>query len=164
MSNIDKKEYSNKAILALASTLDKDEAAFQWLLENDVKELAALADVLVWGKQDALEWLKNNHFNNLVSFLGALDEDEDSINYLMNHDGKNWAATAEMVNGSDTAPDWLHQFFPSFGSLANALISSASSGFNIGLGNSGGSGSIGGFGGFGGGGFGGAGGGGSTRW
>jgi hypothetical protein len=118
----DKKIYSTKAILALAAAINRNEEAFQWLLENDEKELAAFADVWVYWQADAMDWLKQNGFNNLVAFIGALDEDDDSINYLMNNEGKNWAATAEMVNGSDTAPDWLRQFFPAFGALADSLI------------------------------------------
>jgi uncharacterized membrane protein YgcG len=162
MSLHDKKEYSEKAILALAATISRDEDAFQWLLDNDNVELAALADVLVYSKQDALEWLKQNAFNNIVSFVGALDEDDDAINYLLNHDGKNWAATAEMVNDSDTAPEWLQKFFPAFGALGDSLISNSRAGRGSVGGFGGGSGGGGGFGGFGGGGFGGGGGGG--RW
>jgi uncharacterized membrane protein YgcG len=158
----DKKEYSAKAMLALAATIRKDEEAFNWLLENDNKELAALADVLVYGQQDALEWLKTNHFNQLVSFVGALEEDEDSINYLMMNDGKKWAATAEMVNGSETAPDWLQKFYPSYGAFAEALISNSGRSGGIGIGGYGGGGGGGGFGGFGGGSF--SGGGGGGRW
>ncbi len=159
MIDRDKKEYSNKAMLTLAATIAKDEEAFLWLLENDNKELAALADVLVYGKQEALDWLKNNHFNHLVAFVGALEDDEESKNYLMTHDGKNWAATAEMVNGNESAPDWLQKFFPSFGNVANALLANASSGRGGGFGGFGGGGGsgTGGFGGFGGGSFGGGG-------
>ncbi len=160
MSNRDKKEYSNIAMKALSSAIKRDDEAFDWLMANDNKELAALTDVLIYGNQEAMDWLKNNHFNNLVSFVGALDEDEDAIIYLMTNEGKNWAATAEMVNGSESAPGWLHKFFPSYGAFADALISCASHGGGMG-GFSGSGGSVGGgFGGFGGGSFGGGGGGG----
>lgn len=163
MESPDQKKYSPQAILALAAAVEKNEEAFTWLMENENKELAALADVLVYGKQSALDWLKNNHFNLITSFVGALEEDEDSINYLMNNHGKQWAATADLVNGNDGAEDWLEQYFPPYRKLADALIANNSSGSHVGLGGfGGGGGSGGGFGGFGGGGF--SGGGGGVHW
>ncbi len=122
MTNPDQKEYSAEAILALSAAIERNENAFDWLTQNEQKELAALAEVILFSKNEAMEWLKNNHFNNVVSFVGALNEDEDAINYLMMNDGKAWAATAEVVNGSDNAQEWLERFFPHFEKLADAII------------------------------------------
>ncbi|HET6991458.1 MAG TPA: hypothetical protein VFJ43_09050 [Bacteroidia bacterium] len=125
MENHNQKIYSQEAILALAAAIGRDDDAFNWLMENDNKELAALADVLLYRKSAALEWLKNNQFSIIVSFIGALGDEEDAINYLMLNHAKQWAATADLVNGNEEAQDWLAQFFPHFGKLADSLISNS---------------------------------------
>ena len=73
MTNPDQKEYSAEAILALSAAIERNENAFDWLTQNEQKELAALAEVILFSKNEAMEWLKNNHFNNVVSFVGALN-------------------------------------------------------------------------------------------
>jgi hypothetical protein len=122
MENPDQKKYSPEAILALAIAIGRDEDAFNWLMENDNKELAALTDVLLYEKNEALDWLKNNHFNLITSFVGALEEDKDAIDYLLLNHGKQWAAVADLVNGNDGAQEWLAQYFPHFIKLADSLI------------------------------------------
>jgi hypothetical protein len=125
MENPDQKKYSEKALLAFGTAVGCDNEAFDWLMNNDYKELGALTDVLVNDSPKAMEWLKNYGFNHLVAFTGALLEEEDAINYLMENNGKNWLATAEMINGSDSAQNWLVQFFPEFAKFAELMNENA---------------------------------------
>ncbi|HEU4718286.1 MAG TPA: hypothetical protein VFU15_10645 [Bacteroidia bacterium] len=156
-----KKTYTPELIERLCSALTRDEDSFRWLMDNHERELAALCDVLVYGKEDAAEWLKNNGFNVIYSFIAVLDENEQAQKYLMDHDAKEWAATADAVNGSDSAYEWLKQYYPHFAHLSDVLssLSNGRGGMGGFSGGSGGGGGIGGggFGGYGGGGFGGGG-------
>jgi hypothetical protein len=122
MENPDQKKYSSEAMLVLTSAIARDEEAFEWLMQNDYKELAALVEVLLYQKQSPLNWLTENHFNHVASFVGALNKDAEAIDYLLLNHGKQWAATADLVNGNREAQDWLMQFFPDFVKLADALI------------------------------------------
>ncbi|MBI3511129.1 MAG: hypothetical protein HY064_10735 [Bacteroidetes bacterium] len=117
------KTYSAPTILALAASIKKDADAFHWLITNNFKELAALADVLVQGKTEALEWLKANEFSALLLFIRALDEDDEAVEHLMENNEKAWAATANYFNGNESAEDFLSAFFPHFLELGKVLES-----------------------------------------
>src|SRR5579863_497146 len=116
------KIYSPKEILVLAAAIEKDEDSFTWLMENDFKELGALCDVLVYGKDTAMDWLKKYGFLNLEAFVVALNDDHDAMDFLMNHSCKEWSATACAVNDDTEAMNWLLKYnFNHFARLADTL-------------------------------------------
>lgn len=122
MEDPNKINYTSQAMLALSAAMARDEEAFHWLMENDFKELAALVDALLYRKFSALTWLRENNFQHIASFIGALKNDQEAIDYLMLNHGKQWAATADLVNGNEKAREWLQQFFPQFIPFADSLL------------------------------------------
>jgi uncharacterized membrane protein YgcG len=154
--------YTSKEILALSSAIEKDENSFKWLMGNNCIELAALCDVLVYGKDSAKEWLTRNGFVTLIQFIDALGEDDESLTSLAKSPHKEWAAVVSFVNdGDDNAMVWLLKSrLKHFAALATTLSSQVSSDSDGGFSGGGGSGGGSGGGGFGGGSFGGGGGGG----
>lgn len=151
------REYSEKEIVELVHAVKREEESFKWLLENNCRELAALCDVLVYGNDNALDWLKRNGFMTLLAFVNSLDSDNDAFHFLLKGQHKEWAAVVNVINDDSKAREWLLKFnLKHFLFLAdNLTLARSSSGGGMGGFSGGGGGS--GFGGFGGGGFGGGG-------
>jgi hypothetical protein len=164
--------YTEREILATTLVIeqtDKSKDSFNWLMENNCIELAALSDAIVTGRKNAREWLNTNGYVSLATFVDALKEEEadNALQALASSPRKEWAAVISVVNDDDNAAlMWLIKsglkYFAALAAILKRKISSASSGSGgFGGGSFGGGGSPvggGGFGGFGGGsGFGGAG-------
>jgi len=79
-------------------------------------------DVLVAGKEDALEWLRANGYKNIALFVDALDEVDGAVQLMMDNNGKAWAATAQSFNGNDSADEFLQAYFPHYFTLVKVLI------------------------------------------
>ena len=101
------KKYTAEEIIMLSKALYKKEEAYEWLKENDCKELAALTDVLLHDNKSALTFLRQFNFEIITEFLGALDDHPSSYKYLMESDSKEWAAVISMLNNSSDALAWL---------------------------------------------------------
>ncbi len=101
------KKYTAEEIIMLAKALYKKEEAYEWLKENDCKELAAFTDVLVHDNKSALTFLHKFNFEVITEFLGALDDRPSAYKYLMENDAKEWAAVISMLNNSSDALTWL---------------------------------------------------------
>lgn len=158
------KIYTEEEILALVSSLEKNENSFKWLMEHCI-ELAAVADALTFGKKTAEKWLETNGYIVLSQFIAALDYDvEQSFQFLVHYEQKEWAAVISFVNDDDDgAMLWLFKsHLKYFAALAGALKERRKRMEKTGIGGIGGigGGDLGGgsgFGGFGGGSFGGGG-------
>lgn len=107
--------YNEEEILALTLTIEhteKSEDSFKWLMEHHCVELAALCDVLVFGKNTARKWLEKNEYTTLTTFLDALNDDTDDedtdLAILLKGMHREWAAVISMVNdGDNNAEGWL---------------------------------------------------------
>jgi uncharacterized membrane-anchored protein YitT (DUF2179 family) len=107
--------YIAEEVLALTLVIEQienSESSFKWLMENNCIELAALCDVLIFGKTTAKKWLEENDYVSLSTFLDAMEEDEgdddDTIQALLKGEHREWAAVASMINdGDDNAEAWL---------------------------------------------------------
>ncbi len=116
------KKYTAEEIIMLSKALYKQEEAYEWLKENDCKELAAFTDVLVHDNKSALTFLHKFNFEIITEFLGALDDHPSSYKYLMENDSKEWAAVISMLNNSSDALAWLTKNdLKHFTILSNAL-------------------------------------------
>ena len=104
-------KYTELQILALVKALESDEDAFKWLVKNCL-ELAALSDFLLFRKNNAREWLIKNNYLVLCNFINAVSDydyyDDDSNEFLIKSNHREWAAVVSIVNdGDENADIWL---------------------------------------------------------
>jgi uncharacterized membrane protein YgcG len=160
---MEEKSYPAEVISTLTAAINGDNQAYDYLVNNHLKELAALRDYLHYGDDEAMNFLQRFGFKTIASFAMAFQGDEEALRHLLSLPEKEWAATIFAANDDSKAKDWLYsQHLSYFVLLANALNTYKNSSFSSGLGGIGTIGGISGgsgFGGFGGGSFGGGGGG-----
>ncbi len=101
------KKYTAEEIIMLSKAMYKQKEAYEWLKENDCKELAAFTDVLHHNNKSALTFLHQYNFEIITEFLGALNDNPSSYKYLMENDAKEWAAVISVLNDNSKASAWL---------------------------------------------------------
>ena len=160
--------YNEKEIQFLVQAIKGEESCYQWLLNNNFRELAALYDYLMEDNSEAMNWLIFHKYHIIAAFLCAIDNHSKSFVFLGQCKAFEWAATIGIIrNGKvDNGYQWLKKsnriHFINLGLAIKSTIYNRRSGFGgIGYGSNFGSSGSSGFGGYGGGSFGGGGAGGS---
>jgi dihydrofolate reductase len=97
--------YPKEAIEKMGELADNSSAAFNWLIENNYRELAVVMDGL-GGKDESLKWLLDNKHAILAAFLNAIWGDETAFQYLLKNKPI-WAATLNASLGDKGAMQWL---------------------------------------------------------
>ncbi|MTI22367.1 hypothetical protein E1176_15145 [Fulvivirga sp. RKSG066] len=116
------RKYEIESILRLAEALKGDEVSYQWLKENNFKELAALSDVILHDSKSAKEWLQQYNFKALSALLSALNNDKLAFRYLLYSDFKEWAAVYRCIYKDNEALEWLARYnYSHYGYLAHVL-------------------------------------------
>lgn len=96
------KHYSTYAIEQFASHVQGDVAAFNWLINNNYRELVAVLDAIRDDKK-AFKFLTESKHFELAAFVNAIWDDEKAFRFLIDRKAFDWAATANMINGDDSA-------------------------------------------------------------
>lgn len=98
--------YSKEVILATTAWLKGDTRAKQWLRENHFEELVQLKDA-VSRHAKAFEYLLIHKQVILAAFVNAVWDDKDAFKLLMENKAFQWAAMANYINGDDNAAVFL---------------------------------------------------------
>ena len=119
------KVYTPKEIIHLSEAIHRNEVSYQWLLQNNCRELAALSDYLVYGNYHAKRWLRRNKYEMIRIFIKAWEDDtSSSFDFLMKNNLKEWAATINASNDNEKANQWLiGSNYRHFSLLAKAINS-----------------------------------------
>lgn len=100
------KHYSTYAIEQLANHIQGDIAAFNWLINNDYKELIAVIDAIRDDKK-AFKYLIESKQFILAAFVNAIWDDTKAFKFLIDSKAFDWAACANIINGDDKAEEAL---------------------------------------------------------
>ncbi len=122
LTGLSMKHYSTYAIEQLCSHIQGDVAAFNWLVNNDYKELLAVLDAIRDDKK-AFKFLIESKQFVLAAFVNAIWDDAKAFKFLIDAKAFDWAACANIVNGDDKAEEALaragkHHFI----ALAKAIL------------------------------------------
>ncbi len=99
--------YSKEVIEKVSEMLGNSTNAFNWLIENNYRELTVLVDGL-GGSPQAAKWLRDNKHGVIAAFLAAMyDDDGEAFQYLMKNKAFVWAATVNAQRGDKGARAWL---------------------------------------------------------
>jgi hypothetical protein len=99
--------YPKEAIEKLAQLVDRSTSAYNWLVENNYRELTVLAEGL-GGREGALQWLLDHKHGMLAAFFAAMyDDNGEAFQYLLKNKGTIWAATVNAQRGDKGAKAWL---------------------------------------------------------
>ena len=100
-------KYPQKAIEQLQKFIESNDLeAFNWLIENNFKELTYLKEGAS-GDVKCLEWLLANKHFVLGAFINSIWEDAVAFQLLIKQKEFCWAATANIINGDEKAEDFL---------------------------------------------------------
>ena len=81
-------------------------ASFNWLMNNNYRELIATLDAIRDDKK-AFEYLMSGKFVVLAAFVNAIWDDEGAFQFLMKAKAFEWAAAANIINGDSKAEEFL---------------------------------------------------------
>ncbi len=132
------KHYSTHAIEQFVRYVNNETDAFNWLVENNYRELMAVLDAIRDDK-NAFKFLIESKQFELAAFVNAIWDDEKAFKFLIDRKAFDWAACANMVNGDDKAEKALVTHGKKhFAALAHAIQARiredgdrAISGFNV---------------------------------
>ncbi len=100
------KHYSTYAIEQFCNHIQNDVAAFNWLVNNDYRELIAVIDAIRDDKKAFKFLIESNQFI-LAAFVNAIWDDEKAFKFLIDSKAFDWAACANIINGDDKAEEAL---------------------------------------------------------
>lgn len=100
------KHYSNYAIDQFTRYVLHDTAGFNWLMDNNYRELMITLDAIRDDKK-AFKYLMANKHYILAAFVNAIWEDQKAFKLLMDAKAFEWAACANIINGDDKAEEFL---------------------------------------------------------
>ena len=101
--------HPSKAIEELTKYIkDENTSSFNWLIENNFKELTQLKPA-IFGEVQAMQWLVLNTFPDLAAFVNAIWEDKKAFDLLFKRKAFHWAACANIINGDPAAISFLMQ-------------------------------------------------------
>ncbi len=101
-------DYPVKILLAFEMAISGDKNFFQWLLENNFPELAALSNA-IRGNTDAINWLVNHGYRHFAAFDAASVDDDNAMKWLENHSYTFLATLAKASRGQQNSIDKLNQ-------------------------------------------------------
>ena len=100
------KHYSAYAIEQFCAHIQNDVAAFNWLVDNNYRELIAVIDAIRDDKK-AFKFLIDSKQFVLAAFVNAIWDDQKAFKFLIDAKAFDWAACANMINGDDKAEEAL---------------------------------------------------------
>jgi hypothetical protein len=96
------KHYSTFAIEQFGRHIHGDVEAFNWLINNDYRELIAVIDAIRDDKK-AFNFLIDGKHMELAAFVNTIWDDFKAFKFLINSKAYDWAACANVVNGDEKA-------------------------------------------------------------
>ncbi len=96
------KHYSAFAIEQFTKYINNETEAFNWLVENNYRELIATLDAIRDDK-NAFKFLIESKYFILAAFSNAIWDDEKAFKFLIDQKAFDWAAAANMINGDEKA-------------------------------------------------------------
>ena len=100
------KHYSDLALEQFGKHIHGDVQAFNWLIENECRELVATLDAIRDDKK-AFQYLIDGKFFELAAFTNAIWDDSKAFKFLIDQKAFDWAACANFINGDDKAEEAL---------------------------------------------------------
>lgn len=94
--------YSKEAIEKFTEHVKEKAEGFNYLLENNYRELLATLDA-IRGDKGAFAFLMKTKQFELAAFANAIWEDASAFKLLMDKKVYEWAAVANIVNGDEKA-------------------------------------------------------------
>jgi hypothetical protein len=123
MSDISKPYHGNAIRQMTLLFGERNSAAFNWLIENDFRELVECAACIKSGRDASFRWLIDHKHLEVAAFANAVRGDKNAFRWLMQYNSVFWAATANAVNKDKKAMEWLRvKGFDVYADLANAII------------------------------------------
>jgi hypothetical protein len=116
------KQYSPLAIEQFGKHIFGDVQAFNWLVNNDNRELIAVLDAIRDDKKAFKFLIDHKHFE-LAAFVNSIWDDTKAFRFLIDQKAFDWAACSNIINGDDKAEKALkaagkHHFV----ALAHAIL------------------------------------------
>ncbi len=103
-------KYKGDAIRKMAALFKPfNTAAYNWLIEKNLRELVEAAEFLKSGSDKSMKWLIENKHYSIAAFANAVKGDKNAFKWLMQNNEIFWAATANAVNKDKEAMAWLKQ-------------------------------------------------------
>lgn len=96
------KHYSTFALEQFGKYIHGDVQAFNWLINNNYQELAAVLDAIRDDKNAFKFLIEGKHFE-LAAFVNAIWDDSKAFKFLIDRKAFDWAACANFINGDDKA-------------------------------------------------------------
>ncbi len=96
------KHYSAFSIEMFTKYVFNDTEAFNWLVDNDYRELLATFDA-IRDDQNAFKFLIESKQFELAAFVNAIWDDEKAFKFLIDRKAFDWAACANTINGDEKA-------------------------------------------------------------
>ncbi|MES2515105.1 MAG: hypothetical protein V4580_13220 [Bacteroidota bacterium] len=116
------KHYSTFAIEQFGKHIHGDVEAFNWLIENNYRELIATLDAIRDDKK-AFQFLIEGKFFELAAFANSIWDDSKAFKFLIDQKAFDWAACANFINGDDKAEEALRRSGKAhFVALAHAIL------------------------------------------
>ncbi|MGZ3932566.1 MAG: hypothetical protein ACXVP0_14895 [Bacteroidia bacterium] len=100
------RHYSAYAIEMFTKHVFNDSEAFNWLVENNYRELIATLDAIRDDK-NAFKFLIESKQFELAAFVNAIWDDQKAFRFLIDRKAFDWAACANVINGDDKAEEAL---------------------------------------------------------
>jgi hypothetical protein len=100
------RKYPKEAIEHFTKYVLGETPSFNWLMNNNYRELIATLDAVRDDKK-AFEYLMTNKHLILAAFVNAIWDDDKAFAFMMKAKAFEWAACANIVNGDDKAEDFL---------------------------------------------------------
>lgn len=100
------KHYSTFAIEQFTKYVQNDTAAFNWLINNNYRELLAVLDAVRDDKK-AFKYLLDGKYYILAAFVNTIWDDPKAFKFLIDHKAFEWAACANVINGDEKAEQAL---------------------------------------------------------
>lgn len=98
-------------------------AAYNWLIEKNLRELAEAAEFIKTGKEKNFRWMIDHKYFEVAAFCNAVRGDKKAFQWLMQNKNIFWAATANAVNKDKQAMAWLKaNNLTVYADLAEAII------------------------------------------
>src|SRR5258708_38404498 len=116
------KHYSAFSIEMFTKYVFNDTEAFNWLVDNNYRELLATFDAIRDDK-NAFKFLIESKEFELAAFVNAIWDDEKAFHFLISRKAFDWAACANVINGDDKAEAALKRAGkPQYVYLAKAIL------------------------------------------
>lgn len=116
------KQYTSFAIEQFGKHIFGDVEAFNWLVNNNHRELIAVLDAIRDDKK-AFKFLIDNKYFELAAFVNSIWDDTKAFKFLIDQKAFDWAACSNIINGDEKAELALKAVGKAhYASLAHAIL------------------------------------------